>query len=109
MTTAYRHWEILERSRTGPFMDEDDFLPRHFTPTLKKLIKKYEIKYDPENPCPTDDDMADRIWQAAWDLFRDVGYYNTDSHRLIQVSDEEIREALDAMGRHEIDDYRVCA
>ncbi len=94
MTTAYRHWEILERSQTGPFMDEDDFLPRHFTPTLKKLIKKYEIKYDPDNPCPTDDDMADRIWQAAWDLFRDVGYYNTDSHRLIQVTDEEIREAL---------------
>ena len=37
MTTAYRHWEILERSQTGPFMDEDDFLPKHFTPTLKKL------------------------------------------------------------------------
>jgi methylamine--corrinoid protein Co-methyltransferase len=38
--------------------------------------------------------MADRVWQAAWDLFREVGYYNTDSHRLIQVTDEEIREAL---------------
>ena len=25
MTTAYRHWEILERSQTGPFMDEEDF------------------------------------------------------------------------------------
>jgi methylamine--corrinoid protein Co-methyltransferase len=50
MTTAYRHWEILERSQTGPFMDEDDFLPKHFTPTLKKLIKKYEIRYDPQKP-----------------------------------------------------------
>lgn len=94
MTTAYRLWEIMDRSKTGPFMDEDDFLPRHFTPTLKKLIKKYEIRYDPENPCPEDDAMADRIWQAAWDLFREVGYYNTDTHRIIQVSDEEIREAL---------------
>ena len=58
------------------------------------FIKKYEIRYDPENLCPSDDDMADRIWKAAWDLVRDVGYYNTDSHRLIQVTDEEIREAL---------------
>ena len=94
MATAYRIWEMLDRSRTGPFMDEDDFLPRRFTPTLKKLIKDYEIKYDPETPCPSDDAMDDRIWQAAWDLVREVGYYNTDSHRLIEVSNDEIKEAL---------------
>ena len=94
MTTLYRHWEILERSRTGRFMDEDDFLPKHFAPTLKKLIKKYEIKYDPANPCPSDDAMADRVWQAAWELVTTVGYYNTDSHRVIGVTDEDIKEAL---------------
>jgi hypothetical protein len=94
MTTAYRLWEMLARSKTGPHMEEDDFLPRLFTPTLKKLIKKYEIKYDPETPVPADDDMADRIWQAAWELFREVGIYNTDTHRMIRVSDEEIKEAL---------------
>ncbi len=94
MSTVYRHWEIIDRARTGKFMEEDDFLPRLFSPTLKKLIKKYEIKYDPKTPSPTDDAMADRIWQAAWDLFREVGYYNTDSHRIIEVSDEEIKEAL---------------
>lgn len=94
MSTAYRMWEILERSNTGPFMEEDAFLPKRFTPTLKKLIRKYEIRYDPETPCPSDDAMADRIWQAGWELFREVGYYNTDTHRIIQVSDEEIREAL---------------
>jgi len=94
MTIAYRMWEILERSHTGPLMDEDEFLPRRFTPALGKLIKKYEIKYDPDTPCPTDDALADRIFQAGWDLFREVGYYNTDTHRIIQVSDDEIREAL---------------
>jgi len=94
MSTLYRHWEIIDRARTGKFMDEDDFLPKHFSPTLNKLVKKYEIKYDPKTPCPTDGPMADRIWQAAWDLLREVGYYNTDSHRIIEVSDEEIKEAL---------------
>ncbi len=94
MATAYRLWEMLERARTGRFMDEEEFLPRRFTPTLKRLIKQYEIRYDPQTPCPCDDDMADRVWQAGWDLFREVGFYNTDSHRLIEVSDEEIREAL---------------
>jgi len=41
MTTAYRIWEMMERSKTGPHIDEDDFLPKLFTPTLKKLIKQY--------------------------------------------------------------------
>ena len=74
-------------------MEEDDFLPRLFTPTLKKLIKKYEIQYNPATPVPINDDMADRIWQAAWELFREVGVYNTDTHRMIRVSDEEINTA----------------
>lgn len=94
MTSAYRLWEMLDRSRTGPFMDEDDFLPRRFTPTLKRIIKQYAIRYDPQTPCPSDDALADRIWQAGWELFRKVGYYNTDSHRIIEVTDTEIKEAL---------------
>ena len=94
MTTAYRLWEMIDRSKTGPHMEEDEFLPRLFTPTLKRLIKKYEIKYDSQTPVPTDDQMADRIWQAAWELVREVGVYNTDTHRMIRVSDDEIKEAL---------------
>lgn len=94
MATAYRLWEILERSGTGRLMDEEEFLPKLFTPTLKKLINKYEIKYDPANPCPSDDAMADRVWLAARELFVQVGYYNTDSHRIIRVSDDELNEAL---------------
>ena len=66
MSNAYRMWEILDRSHTGPLMEEDLFLPKRFAPTLKKIIKKYEIKYDPATPCPWDDDLADRIWQAGW-------------------------------------------
>jgi hypothetical protein len=85
---------MIERSKTGPHMEEDEFLPRLFTPTLKKLIKKYEIVYDSQTPVSTDDHMADRIWQAAWDLVREVGVYNTDTHRMIRVSDDEIKEAL---------------
>ena len=75
-------------------MEENEFLPRLFSPTLKKLIKKYEIKYDSRTPVPTDEPMADRIWQAAWELVRKVGVYNTDTHRMIRVSDDEIKEAL---------------
>ena len=94
MSIPYRMWEILERSNTGPQMDEDDFLPKVFAPKLQEVIKKYEIKADLSKPVPADDDLADRVWEAAWELFREVGTYNTDTHRIIKVTDEEIKEAL---------------
>jgi methylamine--corrinoid protein Co-methyltransferase len=94
MSNPYRLWEIQGRSNTGPFCDEDDFLPKIFAPRLREIIKKYEIKYDPKTPVPVDDKMADRIWQAGWELFREVGLYNTDTHRIIKLSDQEITEAL---------------
>ena len=40
------------------------------------IFKKYEIIYDPDNPVPVDDELSDRVWQAGWELFRDVGLYN---------------------------------
>jgi len=94
MSSPYRLWEIQERSNTGPFCEENDFLPKIFTPKLKEVIKKYQIKYDPKTPVPSDDALADRVWQAAWELYREVGLYNTDTHRIIKVSDQEIKEAL---------------
>jgi hypothetical protein len=94
MSYVSRCWEILERSKTGPIMDENDFLPKRFTPALKKLIREYDLKYDPATPCPSDEAMADRLFQAAVDLVVRVGYYNTDTHRIIQITPEEIREAL---------------
>ena len=89
MSTPYRLWEILQRSYTGPHCDEDDFLPKIFTPKLQQVIEKYGIKYDPKTPVPTDDELSDRVWQAGWELFRDVGLYNTNTHRIIQVSEEK--------------------
>ena len=85
-----------QRAKTGPFMDEDEFLPKRFVPkNLKKTDQNVRNQIrSATRPVPADDDMADRVWQAAWDLFRDVGYYNTDSHRIIEVSDAEIKEAL---------------
>lgn len=94
MSTPYRLWEIQQRSNTGPYCDEDDFLPKIFYPTLKEIVKKYEIKYDANTPVPSDDDLADRVWEAGWELFRETGLYNTDTHRIIKVSDDEIKEAL---------------
>ena len=43
MANPYRLWEIQERSNTGPFCDENDFLPKVFAPKLKEIVKEYDI------------------------------------------------------------------
>lgn len=98
---SYKMWEIMERANTGPFCEDDDFLYKIFMPKMKEVIKKYDIKYDPENPVPADDDLADRVWQAAVEFFLDVGVLNVDTHRRMMVSESELKEALyHAPGRY---------
>ncbi|MDN5344157.1 MAG: methylamine---corrinoid protein Co-methyltransferase [Clostridia bacterium] len=91
---SYRMWEVMERANTGPFMEEHEFLYKRFIPKMREVIKKYNIKYDPQHPVPSDDSLADAVWQAAVEFFREVGVYNQDTHRVILFSDEEIKEAL---------------
>lgn len=87
-------WEIMERASEGPFCEDEDFLYKLFLPKMKQVTRKYGIKYDPARPVPDDDDLADRIWQAAVEFFLHVGLLNVDTHRRILISESELKEAL---------------
>ena len=86
--------EILERATRGPIMSSKDFDIKVFIPKVREVVEKYKIRYDPGTPCPTDDDLADRIYQAALNLYADVGTYVIDTERVIQFSREEIEDAV---------------
>ena len=86
--------EVMERVTNGPMMTAKEYDMKVFIPAVKKAVKKYDIKFDPENPCPADDDLADRIYQAAVDLYADCGSYCTDTQRNIRFTREEIEQAV---------------
>ena len=86
--------EIIDRALKGPFCSEKDFDLKVFFPRLREVIKKYEIKYDPENPIPSDNDLADRVFKAGVEFYADVGTYCADTERIIRFTEEEIEEAL---------------
>jgi len=50
---------VVERALSGPICTERDFDLGIFVPNLRTVIEKYGIKYDPQNPIPADDDLAD--------------------------------------------------
>ena len=90
----YKMWEIMDRANTGPFCEDDEFIYELFMPELQAVIEEYDIVYDPATPVPSDDDLADRVWQAAVAFFLKVGMLNVNTHRRILLDASELQEAL---------------
>jgi methylamine---corrinoid protein Co-methyltransferase len=93
MYTNDRLLEIFQRSRSGKYMKEVEF-DLSLARRVQELVKEYSISFDPNNVCPADDEMADRVFQAGLQLFIDVGAYHLDTERVIKFSRAEIMDAL---------------
>lgn len=87
-------WDMVERGEVGEILEETKF-DRRLAAKAKELVKKYEIKFLPEEVIPSDDALADRVFQAGLELFLDLGIFCIDTHRLIRFQKEELMEALE--------------
>ena len=85
---------VVERALTGPICSERDFDLEVFVPNLRRVIDKYGIKYEPGNPVPADDGLADRVWAAAMEFLYETGVHCIDTERIIRFTGDEIEEAL---------------
>ncbi len=86
---------VVERALNGTICSERDFELEIFVPNLRRVIDKYDIKYDPQNPIPADDALADRVWEAAIEFLCDTGVYCLDTERIIKFTRDEIEGALE--------------
>lgn len=86
--------EICRRAQQGPTVSEESFDLDCLYATLTRLIKKYDIKYDPDNPVPSDDALADKIFDAAVDFFAECGIYVRSTKTVVHFSRAEITEAV---------------
>jgi methylamine--corrinoid protein Co-methyltransferase len=85
--------EIYQRSRSGTYMSETEYdllLARR----TQELVKELEITFDPAVPCPWDNDMSDRVFEAGVQLLANVGAYHLDTERVIPFTRAEIMDAL---------------
>jgi len=91
----YSNWlpEIVKRSEAGPYIKESDF-DMKLTKRIPELIKEYGLVYDPNVLVPSDDDLANRLYQAGMDLFLEMGVYNMSTQRRILFSRDEVEEAV---------------
>jgi methylamine--corrinoid protein Co-methyltransferase len=87
-------FEVVKRALNGPYYAEQDFAMKVVVPKLREVVAKYDIRYDPENPVPDDDKLADDVFQAGLELCAEAGCYCTSTSRVISFSKEEILEGL---------------
>lgn len=87
--------DVIDRAATGPMMSQKDFDVKVFIPALRRALKKFDITYDRKEYVNTDDDLADRIFEAAVEFYSEVGTYITDTERVIQCTKSEILEAVE--------------
>lgn len=86
--------EICRRAQSGPRMDHESFDLDVVFATARRLCEKYQIAYDPDNPVPADDGLADRVYQAAVDFVAAVGVYCPDTGRVIRFTPGEALAAI---------------
>ena len=85
--------EVLNRAETGPLMKEGLY-DRKVGQVARELVKKYNIKFDPENIVNSDDALADRVFEAALDFIVELGVYVTDYERIIQFTKDEVIDTI---------------
>ncbi len=86
--------EVLKRAEEGPIIDEKDFEAKLIRSTIKRLVEKYAIKFTKQTIVPADDELADRIYEAALEFATEVGMFCQSTSRRITWSRSEYEEGL---------------
>lgn len=91
MNTRAQLLDLIDRSLSGSIVSEQDFDMLHVAKAVKRIVKKYDIRLtQPDRFLSTDEDLLDRVWEAAVEFLAECGIYSKDTGRVIQYTKEEI-------------------
>ena len=96
MKNISRLLDVIDRAYSGPVCDEKDFDLKIVADGVKAVVKEFGLRFDKDRIIQQDDDMNDRVWQAALKFFEGCGVYCTSTSRRMMFSRREIEEALRA-------------
>lgn len=94
MKNTSRFLDIIDRSLQGPVVSETEFDLQHVSHGIQQTIKKYDIRLDGNHIVNQDDELADRLFEAAVDFLTECGIFCTSTGRVINFDREEIRSII---------------
>jgi len=86
-------WDFIRRTETGQIVNEDAY-DRKISEIARKIVDKYDISYTPDDPVPSDDAVADRVFEAGVELFTELGIFIIDTRKVVYFTKEEVIEAV---------------
>jgi methylamine--corrinoid protein Co-methyltransferase len=86
---------VLDKSESGPVIDEKVWDQQYIGAKVKELITKYDITWDDNLLVPSDDALADRLFEAGLELALESGVYCINTKRQMTWEPDEFRRILD--------------
>ena len=86
---------VLDKAESGRIVESGEFDQKFIFEKIKHLIDKYDLRWDRETYVPSDDDLADRVYAAGYELALDTGVYCLDTQRRMIWAEEELNWILE--------------
>ena len=86
---------ILEKADTGPILDEKVWDRQYISKKVQDLITKYNISWDEELFIPSDEALADRLFDAGWELALESGVLCISTKRQMVWERGELQAVVD--------------
>lgn len=89
--------DVLEKAHNGPVYKERDFNLTVVAATIAEKVKKFGLvkTCDTDDPIGSDDDLADRVYQAGFEAAVEIGLLCSDTSRVIRFTAEELQALID--------------
>jgi methylamine--corrinoid protein Co-methyltransferase len=89
-----RFLDVIDRTYTGPMVEEEEFDLKHVAGGIQRVLREYRINFNKEMIIQQDDALIDRAFEAGLDFLVECGIYNRSTGRLIKFSRGEIMDVL---------------
>ena len=87
---------VLQKTETGPLIEEQVWDRQFIYQTIKELVDRYNISWEKGfYGVLTDDALADRVFQAGFELACRSGLYCVNTHRRMIWTADELRSVLE--------------
>ncbi len=88
--------EVLDRAHSGPVCEPKDWDVRVIPGKVREKLKEHGLEgtCNRENPVNTDDGLADKYWEAGFELAVDLGMICLDTRRVIKFTEEELKDVI---------------
>jgi hypothetical protein len=86
---------VLDKTETGPVIDEKDWDRGYINQTIRDLVEKYDITWDKNfYGVLADDALADRVFAAGFELAERSGLYCVDTNRRMVWTADELNQVI---------------